>query len=136
MLTIDKAPKAVRIWFPLYALERLNDPGLRACSRPARSFYSDLECYVYLHGEPKGFLTLPNGAPILMPTEIARQIPGDSVKDTTRWLDELRNNGVIARAESGVISLPLLQAIFEKQDAAAERKRKSLTKKTAGGLHD
>lgn len=119
------APKKRRPSFPVYAVDRLSDPGLRACSRPARSFYSDLECYVHAYGEPQGFLTLPNGTPLLTADEIARHIP-DRAKDIAKWLDELTKNGVIARSETGVISLPkLIDAYAERAEWLARKKRQS-----------
>lgn len=123
-----EATKKRRPSFPVYAVARLSDPGLRACSRSARSFYADLECYAYAYGEPQGFLTLQNGTPLVTADEIARHLP-DSAKDIGKWLDELTKNGVIACAENGVISLPkLIEAIAERAVWAAKAKAKGAKK--------
>jgi len=113
--------------FPVYAVDRLSDPGLRACSRAARSFYADLECYTYAYGEPQGFLTLENGMPLVSAEQLAAQFP-DSLKDIAKWLDELTKSGVIARAENGVISLPkLIEAIAERAVWAARKAKSAAT---------
>lgn len=128
----EKPPKRTpRIWYRIYALERLYDPRLRACSRNAQSFYNDLEAYTYLHSEPRGFLTLPNGKPLRLPAEIAPHIPGPhTVKEISCWLEELVETAALARhPDNGIIELPLILEMFEKQAAEAERQRKSREKK-------
>ena len=117
------APKKRRPSFPIYAVNRLGDPGLRACTRAARSFYGDLECYVHAYGEPQGFLTLENGTPLRTAAEIARQIP-DGVKDIGKWLEELIQSGVISRNESGIICLPKLLDAYETRAVWLERKNR------------
>jgi hypothetical protein len=120
----SEAAKKRRPSFPIYAVNRFSDPGLRACSRAARSFYLDLECYVHAYGEPQGYLTLENGTPLKTADEIARQIP-DSTKDIGKWLAELTQSGVIARDETGIICLPKLLDSYETRAAWLERKNRS-----------
>jgi hypothetical protein len=69
-------------------------------------------------------------------SRIAPHIPGPhTVREIAIWLDELAESSAVARhPDSGVIEFPLLLEIFEKQDAAAERKRKSRDNKEGAGL--
>lgn len=124
----NKPEKKRRPSFPIYAGERLNDSALRACSREARSFAYDLECFAHINGEPYGFLTLKNGRPLKTAEDLAQHFP-DPPASIKRWLRDLIANGVLAEDEAGVLCCPHLIETNAEREAWAERQAQGRKRK-------
>lgn len=96
----DAVEKTKRPASQYYWGDWFKDVALQTCSLPARGLWHEMNCLMH-QGEPYGHLTMPNGKP-MQPAQLAnlcKVSPGVC----TKLIQELEDNGVLSRADSGAI---------------------------------
>lgn len=88
-------------WFKFHAADWMSDPSLRMCSLAARGAWIDLLAIMHGSNANRGYLRLPNGAP-MQPVHIAR-IVGCTTDEADAIVRELEEAAVFSRTEDGCI---------------------------------
>lgn len=88
-------------WFKFHAADWMSDPSLRMCSLAARGAWIDLLAIMHGSNANRGYLRLPNGAP-MQPVHIAR-IVGCTTDEADAIVRELEEAAVFSRTDDGCI---------------------------------
>lgn len=96
----DQVEKVKRPASQYYWGDWFKDVALQTCSLPARGLWHEMNCLMH-QGEPYGHLTMPNGKP-MQPAQLANLCKVSSGV-CKKLIQELEDNGVLSRAETGAI---------------------------------
>lgn len=96
----DQTDKVKRPASQYYWGDWFKDVALQTCSLPARGLWHEMNCLMH-QGEPYGHLTMPNGKPMQAAqlANLCKVSPGVCKK----LIQELEDNGVLSRADTGAI---------------------------------
>ena len=107
-------------WIKFYFTDWQADPGLRLCSRGARSFLLDLMAIMH-QADPYGYLLVHGEKPTVA---ITARLTQDTVQEAAKYLAELVGKGVLSVREDGVLFSRKMVRDEEKRRISAESGRR------------
>lgn len=113
----EQAEKTKRPSSQYYWGDWFKDLALQTCSLPARGLWHEMNCLMH-QGEPYGHLTMPNGKP-MQAAQLANLCKISS-STCTKLLQELEENGVLSKADSGAIFSRRMVRDEQAREARAE----------------